>query len=140
MRTLKSRLGIFHPETQRSLLWCLTLELVEDDGSGTKDGVFEDLIEGLSDPKSIDERLFECLAMKGRLVTLLDALDKAQKAKEVVDGAIAELEKASKMEENSWLREPLSDLETALFKLKQNIGNNGEEVENDSSGVGEKLQ
>jgi hypothetical protein len=127
LTTLESRLGLLHPETLTSQLWCFTVDvLLQDDGSNIEDKTVDDFIENLSDPKVVKERLVESLIMKRQLAGLLSGTSKSEAAKRLVDGAILELDEIKVVNENDgleeigdYLRKTLSDLRETLPDLKK---------------------
>ncbi|KAJ8124202.1 hypothetical protein ONZ43_g19 [Nemania bipapillata] len=123
MEVLESEFGSFHPETLRAQLWCVTVDLVlYPDEGGKWDELKQEIIEKLSKPWIMKQRLVECFDMKRHLVSILIGPGKCREVKGLVDNTISELEKAEVAEGNEWLREPLSDLRTEFLKLKQKIG------------------
>jgi tetratricopeptide (TPR) repeat protein len=120
LKTLESRLGLLHPETLTSQLWCFTVDLLlQDDGSNLRKESWEDLIENLSDPQVVRERLVESLVMKRQLAGLLNGTGKSKEALVLIDGAILEMESAGAAHENEMLKETLSGLMETILELRK---------------------
>ncbi|KAI8954779.1 hypothetical protein F4801DRAFT_604241 [Xylaria longipes] len=130
LKTLESRLGLAHPETLTSQLWCLTVDhLLPENDSSITNKIVEDLIENLSDPRVIKKRLVESLVMKRQLASLLNGMGNYEEARGVVDGAVSELDKVEAAKENESLKETLLDLKATFLELQKTVDNNRQESE-----------
>lgn len=119
LKTLEARLGLPHPETLTSRLWCITVDrLLRDNSSGIEQRTCKDLIEMLSDPQIVKERLIESLVMRRQLVGLLNGTGNSQEALELIARAISDVETAETVRANEGLREVLSDLKKAFLGLR----------------------
>ncbi|KAI0399683.1 hypothetical protein F4802DRAFT_588431 [Xylaria palmicola] len=117
--TLESRLGQTHQETLASQLWYLTVDhLLPDNDSKRREKMMEDLVNNLSDPLVLKERFIETLLMKRQLAGLLDVTGSREKAGQLIDSAISELDKAL-MNADKRVEKTIQDLRKTFVGLKK---------------------
>lgn len=118
LKSLESRLGVLHPETLTSQLWCFTVDsLLQVDYAGHENKSWEDLSQNLSDPDLMDERLIESFVMKKRLAGLLYGSGNSQAALDLLDRTISEIDDAIMKSQDEELKEIVLDLKMVFEDL-----------------------
>ncbi|KAI1121229.1 hypothetical protein F5Y10DRAFT_288735 [Nemania abortiva] len=134
LHTVTNRLefcpGPLHPETLRSKFFYLAMTLGLDyEERGEWRDQLQDLVESLSDPEVVDQRLVESLSMKGDIAHIFIGVGKPQEVRWLVNEAISQLDRAEAEGGDELLKEPLSYIRGGFLQLKRRIDDSREEVE-----------